>query len=437
MDRVVNMKSDFKINGHQSLMIGILGLGYVGLPLAVAFSKTRPVTGFDVSEKRVKELTVGIDSTGQFLTKELEELENLKVSCDSADLSELNCFIVTVPTPVDKNNVPNLDSLETATNLIAKYLKKGDLVIYESTVFPGATEEVCVPILEKVSGLEYNADFFCGYSPERLSPGDHGNDISKIVKVTSGSTDHVGKIVDALYDSIISAGTYLASSIKIAEAAKILENTQRDVNIALMNEAAILFDRLGIDTKDVLDAANTKWNFLPFFPGMVGGHCISVDPFYLIHKASQVGSPLDLVANARRINDDISNYITQKFSTIAAERELNVVGSKVLILGLTFKENCPDIRNSKVIDVYNNLVDLGCSVSVSDPKVDKDEVYSKLGIQLIAEPTIRSFEAVFLMVPHEFYRNLGPSGCTKFLLPEGIFFDIKSCFDKEYSDFRL
>ncbi len=411
--------------------IAVIGLGYVGLPLAHAFSLKYEVVGFDIAQWRIDELKKGIDRTLELSTKQVNEAIANKMSFTNSleEIRDCNIYIVTVPTPIDKHKKPDLTPLIKASESIGSVLKKDDIVIYESTVYPGATEEDCVPVLERVSGLKYNQDFFCGYSPERINPGDKEHTVTKILKVTSGSTPEIGKKVDALYSSIITAGTHLAPTIKVAEAAKVIENSQRDINIAFVNELSMIFNRLDINTNDVLAAAGTKWNFLPFKPGLVGGHCIGVDPYYLTHKAQEVGYNPEIILAGRRLNDNMGIYVANQMIKLMIKRGQTVVDSKILILGITFKENCPDIRNSRVIDVIRELQDFGCDVEVSDYWADKEEVQREYNIELKDNPDINSYHAVVLAVSHDDYRTIDFSN------EEQILFDIKSITDK--ADGRL
>jgi len=405
--------------------IAIIGLGYVGLPLAHAFSKKYEVVGFDVSKERINELNNGIDKTLELNKIQIQEAlkNNIKFTTLLESIAKCNIYIVTVPTPIDKYKKPDLTALFKASESIGSVLKKDDIVIYESTVYPGATEEDCVPILEKISGLKYNKEFFCGYSPERINPGDKEHTVTKILKVTSGSTPEIGEKVDALYASIITAGTYLAPNIKTAEAAKVIENSQRDINIAFMNELSIIFNLLDIDTKNVLEAAATKWNFLPFTPGLVGGHCIGVDPYYLTHKAQEVGYNPEIILAGRRLNDNMGIYVANQVIKLMIKKDKTIKGSKVLILGLTFKENCPDIRNSRVIDVIRELEEFGCIIDVSDYWADKDEVQKVYGLTLIKDIDYTQYDAVVLAVAHERYKKL------KIETDNQIVFDIKSVLE--------
>jgi len=412
--------------------IAVIGLGYVGLPLAHAFSEKYKVVGFDIAQWRIDELRAGIDRTLELSESQVKEAiaNNMEFSNVLEDIADCNIYIVTVPTPIDKHKKPDLTPLYKASESIGKVLKKDDIVIYESTVYPGATEEDCVPILEKVSGLEFNKDFFCGYSPERINPGDKEHTVTKILKVTAGSTPEIGKKVDALYSSIITAGTHLAPSIKVAEAAKVIENSQRDINIAFVNELSMIFNRLDIDTNAVLEAAGTKWNFLPFKPGLVGGHCIGVDPYYLTHKAQEVGYNPEIILAGRRLNDNMGIYVANQVIKLMIKKGQKIEGSKVLVLGITFKENCPDIRNSRVIDVIQELQDFGCNVEVSDYWADKEEVQKEYQLDLKANVDVDSYDAVILAVAHDDYRSLEIKTSDN-----RVVFDIKSML--ESSDGRL
>ncbi|CAA6820395.1 MAG: UDP-glucose dehydrogenase (EC [uncultured Sulfurovum sp.] len=388
--------------------IAVIGLGYVGLPLAHAFSEKYEVVGFDIAQWRIDELRSGIDRTLELSTEQVNEAiaNNMEFTNVLKDIADCNIYIVTVPTPIDKHKKPDLTPLLKASESIGTVLKKDDIVIYESTVYPGATEEDCVPILEQVSGLKFNKDFFCGYSPERINPGDKEHTVTKILKVTAGSTPEIGKKVDELYASIITAGTHLAPTIKVAEAAKVIENSQRDINIAFVNELSMIFNRLDIDTNAVLEAAGTKWNFLPFKPGLVGGHCIGVDPYYLTHKAQEVGYNPEIILAGRRLNDNMGIYVANQVIKLMIKKGQKIEGSKVLILGITFKENCPDIRNSRVIDVIRELQDFGCDVDVSDYWADEEEVKREYNLNLVDKVNTTSYDAVVLAVAHDKYKKL-------------------------------
>ena len=413
------------------MKIAIIGLGYVGLPLAHAFSFKYEVVGFDVAQRRIDELKGGTDRTLELSDKQVKEAiaNSMQFTNDLNGIADCNIYIVTVPTPIDKNKRPDLSPLIKASESVGSVLKKGDIVIYESTVYPGATEEECVPILEQFSNLKFNQDFFCGYSPERINPGDKEHTVTKILKVTAGSTLEIGKKVDNLYASIITAGTHLAPTIKVAEAAKVIENSQRDINIAFINELAIIFNKLDIDTNAVLDAAATKWNFLPFKPGLVGGHCIGVDPYYLTHKAQQVGHNPEIILAGRRINDNMGIYVANQVVKLMIKKGHKVDDAKVLVLGITFKENCPDIRNSKVIDVIQELKEFGCNVDISDYWADKDEVKHEYNLELTNKADYQDYNAIILAVAHDQYKTI------KIHNDNQVVFDIKSIL--EYSDGRL
>jgi UDP-N-acetyl-D-galactosamine dehydrogenase len=409
-------------------IIAIIGLGYVGLPLAHAFSSKYKVIGFDIAKWRIDELSKGIDRTLELTSEQLQEAisNGMEFTAKLEDIKNCNIYIVTVPTPIDKHKKPNLTPLIKASETVGKVLKQNDIVIYESTVYPGATEEDCVPILEKFSGLKFNIDFFCGYSPERINPGDKEHTVTKILKVTSGSTPEIGKKIDNLYGSVITAGTHLAPSIKVAEAAKVIENSQRDINIAFVNELAMIFGKLGIDTDEVLKAAGTKWNFLNFKPGLVGGHCIGVDPYYLTHKAQEVGYNPEIILAGRRLNDNMGIYVANQVIKLMIKKGKKIDGANVLVLGITFKENCPDIRNSRVIDVIRELEDFGCNVDVSDYWANRDEVKKEYNIELKKdiEVDILSYDAVILAVAHNDYRDLDLK------VSDQVVFDIKSVLNR-------
>jgi UDP-N-acetyl-D-glucosamine/UDP-N-acetyl-D-galactosamine dehydrogenase len=411
--------------------ICIIGLGYVGLPLAHAFSSKYQVVGLDIYQTRIDELNKAYDRTLELDKSQLQEaLDNgIKFTCNMEDIKDCNIYIVTVPTPIDKNKRPDLTPLIKASETIGKVLKKDDIVIYESTVYPGATEEECVPVLEKFSSMKYNTDFFCGYSPERINPGDKEHTVTKILKVTAGSTPEIGKKVDDLYASIITAGTHLAPTIKVAEAAKVIENSQRDINIAFVNELAIIFNKLDIDTNAVLEAAGTKWNFLPFKPGLVGGHCIGVDPYYLTHKAQQVGYNPEIILAGRRLNDNMGIYVANQVIKLMIKKGHKIEGSKVLVLGITFKENCPDIRNSRVIDVIEELQEFGCHITVSDYWADAEEVKREYNLSLKNDLNYDDYDAVILAVAHDKFKSIKLDNNNQ------IVYDIKSILDK--SDGRL
>jgi UDP-N-acetyl-D-galactosamine dehydrogenase len=418
--------------------LAIIGLGYVGLPLAVEFGKKRPVIGFDINPKRVAELASGEDHTLECSHGELNEAKHLRYTSTAADLQQAQVFIVTVPTPVDQANRPDMRPLVGASETVGKSLKKGDVVIYESTVYPGATEEVCVPVLERASGLKFNTDFFCGYSPERINPGDKEHRLPAIRKITSGSTPAVADGVNALYAQIITAGTHKASSIRVAEAAKVIENTQRDVNIALMNELSLIFHRLGIDTMEVLQAAGTKWNFLPFRPGLVGGHCIGVDPYYLTHKAQEVGYHPEVILAGRRINDNMSRHVADETVKLMLRKGLPVLGSKVLVLGLTFKENCPDVRNTKVVDIIHTLERYNTRVDIYDPWINIADAEHEYGLHCLADvPGLGEYAAIVLAVGHRQFVELGERGIKAFGQPGAVLFDVKSILPRGAADGRL
>jgi UDP-N-acetyl-D-galactosamine dehydrogenase len=419
------------------IKIGVLGLGYVGLPLAVALSAAYDTLGFDINERRVAELRDGKDRTREVDPRMLSEQTRLTFSCDAADLAHCNVFIITVPTPIDAYKRPDLGALLAASRTVASALKRSDVVIYESTVYPGATEDDCVPILEQVSGLTFNGDFFVGYSPERANPGDRDHGLSNIVKVTAGSTPQAARFVDALYAAIIPAGTHLASSIRVAEAAKVIENTQRDLNIALVNELSLIFHRMGLDTLEILEAAGTKWNFLNFRPGLVGGHCIGVDPYYLTHKAESVGYLPQVILAGRRINDGMGAHVANQLVKAMVKRRIHVAGSRILILGLAFKENCPDIRNSRVIDVVNELGGFDADVDVYDPWVNTDEAEHEYGLRPLDRPSSGTYDAVVVAVAHDTFRDMGVDAIRALCKPDHVIHDIKGILAKEHADLRL
>jgi UDP-N-acetyl-D-galactosamine dehydrogenase len=419
-------------------IIAVIGLGYVGLPLAIEFGKQRSVIGFDTNRERVEELNAGNDRTLECSQEELDRAKFLKITSNSFDLNKANIFIVTVPTPVDRANRPDMQSLIKASELVGAVVKKGDVVIYESTVFPGATEEVCVPVLEKFSRLKFNKDFYCGYSPERINPGDKLHRLTNIKKVTSGSTPETAEVVDQLYKQIITAGTHKASSIKVAEAAKVIENTQRDVNIALMNELSLIFHKLEIDTLEVLQAAETKWNFLPFRPGLVGGHCIGVDPYYLTHKAQEVGYHSEVILAGRRINDSMASHVADETVKLMLRKGIQVLGSKVLVLGLTFKENCPDLRNTKVVDIVAALRAYNAAVDVYDPWIDVIEAEHEYGLICLNDiPEKGKYAAIILAVAHSQFTSWGELGIKALGLAGAVVFDVKSVLPKGAADGRL
>ena len=421
----------------KNIRIGIVGLGYVGLPLAVEFGKKYPTVGFDIHEGRVAALKGGKDSTLECSSEELAEATHLTYTSDVDDIADCNFYVVTVPTPIGDSNRPLLTPLRAASNTLGKVLKPGDIVVYESTVYPGATEEFCVPLLEAESGMTMNEDFFIGYSPERINPGDKQHRLPSILKVTSGSTPEAADFVDDVYSSIITAGTHKASSIKVAEAAKVIENTQRDVNIALINELAMIFQRVGIDTEEVLVAAGTKWNFLPFRPGLVGGHCIGVDPYYLTYKAQQLGYHPQMILAGRRINDNMSLYVASQVVKKMLTKEIQPSGARVLVLGLTFKENCPDLRNTKVVDIVSELASYGMHIDVHDPWVDAAEARNEYGLDLIDTPDQGAYDAVIIAVAHDEFRALGVDGIHAFCKDPSVLYDIKYVLPAEAVDDRL
>ncbi|WP_180011071.1 Vi polysaccharide biosynthesis UDP-N-acetylglucosamine C-6 dehydrogenase TviB [Acinetobacter sp. YH16055] len=419
------------------LKIAIIGLGYVGLPLAVEFGKKVPVVGFDIHQKRIDELRSGRDHTLEVSPEELAQSAQLRYSANLEDLKDCNFFIVTVPTPIDEYKQPDLTPLVKASESIAKVLKKGDVVVYESTVYPGATEEVCIPVLEKNSGLIFNQDFYAGYSPERINPGDKLHRVTNILKITSGSTPEVADYVDEVYNLIIEAGTHKAASIKVAEAAKVIENTQRDVNIALINELALIFNKMGIDTEAVLQAAGTKWNFLPFRPGLVGGHCIGVDPYYLTHKAQAIGYNPEIILAGRRLNDGMGAYVVTQLVKAMLKKRIQVEDAKVLILGLSFKENCPDIRNTRIIDIVKELQEYHVNVDVYDPWVDAAEAVHEYGIQPVQMPAQGEYDAVILAVAHEQFKDMGVDAIRALGKADHVLYDLKYVLSQAESDLRL
>ncbi len=423
----------------ENIKLAVIGLGYVGLPLAVEFGKKRPVVGFDVDQKRITELESGVDHTLEVTTEELKAADQLSFTNDLINLMGSNCFIVTVPTPIDKHKNPDLTPLIKASETVGGVLKKGDIVIYESTVYPGCTEEVCIPILEKYSGLKFNQDFFAGYSPERINPGDKEHRVSTIKKVTSGSTPEVANLVDALYNQVVIVGTHKAPSIKVAEAAKVIENTQRDLNIALINELAIIFNKLGIDTEAVLQAAGSKWNFLPFRPGLVGGHCIGVDPYYLTHKAEAIGYHPQIILAGRRLNDSMGGYVVAQLVKAMTKKRIHVDGAKVLVMGLAFKENCPDLRNTRVIDIIDELEEYNCEVDIYDPWVDVQEAQHEYGVTPIAQSALapKTFDAIVLAVGHSEFKAMGAEKIRALGKDLHVLYDIKYLLDSTASDLRL
>lgn len=425
----------FELKGRQDLKIGVVGLGYVGLPLAVEFGKKYPTVGFDINEGRISQLNGGFDVTLETEAKDILSSTNLSFTSVSEDLKSCNVFIVTVPTPIDEFNKPDLSYLVKASTLVGELLKVGDTVIYESTVYPGCTEEDCVPVLEKVSKLKYNDDFFCGYSPERINPGDKERTLTKICKITSGSTPEVAEFVNSLYASIITGGTYKAPSIKVAEAAKAIENAQRDINISFVNELALIFDRMGLDTNDVLEAAGTKWNFLNFKPGLVGGHCIGVDPYYLVYKAQSLGYTPQVISSGRLVNDAMGGFVAKKILKKFISNGLKLQSCKVLILGITFKENCPDIRNTKVVDIYHELRDFGLEVEVYDPWATPKDVEHEYGISLTPTLAVEGYDGIIVAVAHKQFLELDLNDLKKDR--HSVIFDLKSIFNRKLVDMRL
>lgn len=421
----------------ENTKIAVVGLGYVGLPLAVEFGKHREVLGFDINQKRVDELIRGHDFTLEVDDETLKTATLLRYSCDIKDLQDANVYIVTVPTPIDESNAPDMGPLRKASAMLATVIKPGDVVIYESTVYPGATEEVCIPIIEKGSGLKFNTDFFAGYSPERINPGDKVNTLTKIKKITSGSTPEIADYVDALYGSIIIAGTHKAGSIKVAEAAKVIENTQRDLNIAIINEFAKIFNILGIDTQEVLDAAGTKWNFLPFKPGLVGGHCISVDPYYLTYKAKEVGYQPEVILAGRRINDGMGQYTATQLVKAVSKKKIHIDEARVLVLGFTFKGDCPDVRNTKIIDMVKELESFNMHVDVHDPWADPEEVEHEYGLKLETELLEGVYDAIVLAVDHSDFKNWGEKKIRALGKEKHVLYDVKHVLAKHESDLRL
>ncbi|MDP4536354.1 Vi polysaccharide biosynthesis UDP-N-acetylglucosamine C-6 dehydrogenase TviB [Alkalimonas collagenimarina] len=428
------MDSEFLLS---DVKIAIIGLGYVGLPLAVEFGKKYPTMGFDIQPNRIKALQQGIDHTLEVDKDELAAASLLRFSSDAADLQAANFYIVTVPTPIDQHRQPDLTPLIKASETLGRVIKRGDIVVYESTVYPGATEEDCIPVIERISGLRFNQDFFAGYSPERINPGDKEHRVTSIKKVTSGSTPEIAEFVDQVYASIITAGTYKASSIKVAEAAKVIENTQRDLNIALVNELAVIFSKLNIDTEEVLLAAGTKWNFLPFRPGLVGGHCIGVDPYYLTHKAQSIGYHPEVILAGRRINDGMPKFVVSSLVKTMLKKRIQVQGARVLVLGLTFKENCPDIRNTKVIDVVRELEDYGMLPDVFDPWVAADEAKREYGIELCSELQPTTYDAVILAVAHQIFKDYGTEKIVGFAKENHVVYDLKYMLDPAQVELRF
>ena len=419
------------INSNKNIKLAVIGLGYVGLPLALAFAKKKEVIGYDISKKRIKELKTGHDFNLEFTKKELKSSKKLKFTCNQNDLQFVNCFIISVPTPIDKFKNPDLRPLIQASKMVGGFVKKGDLIIYESTVYPGCTEEKCIPLLEAVSGLKFNKDFFCGYSPERINPGDKIHTISNIKKITSGSTPQIANLVDNLYSEIIIAGTHKASSIKVAEAAKIIENTQRDLNIALINELYILFSKLNIDTKSVLDAAESKWNFLSFKPGLVGGHCIGVDPYYLTHKAKSINYKTKTILAGRKINDNMGNFIASELIDKMKEKKIKIKGSKILIMGLTFKENCADIRNSGVYNLITNLKRFNCKLDLYDPWANRMEIKNTYNVFPLSKPSENTYDSILIAVAHKKFKKMGIKLIKNLCKKNHVIFDFKYLFPKE------
>ena len=424
------------VNLHNA-RVGVVGLGYVGLPLAVEFGKHYPTIGFDINAARVAELRAGRDSSLEVEPDDLRGATRLRYTTSAAGLADCNLYIVTVPTPIDAHKSPDLRPLQSASRMLGGVIRAGEVVIYESTVYPGATEEVCVPLIEEVSGLKYNQDFYVGYSPERINPGDKEHRLTTIKKITSGSTRQTAALVDSLYRSIITAGTHLASSIRVAEAAKVIENTQRDVNIALINELALIFHRLGLDTQEVLEAAGSKWNFLPFRPGLVGGHCIGVDPYYLTHKAQAIGYHPEIILAGRRLNDSMGAYVVKQVIKLMTRRGCLSSAARVLILGLTFKENCPDLRNTRVVDIIAEFKEYGVTCDVHDPWVNPAEARHEYGIEVIGEPPTASYDAIILAVAHRQFGDLGVAQIRRFGKPGAVLYDVKQLFPKEQVDGRL
>jgi len=420
-----------------NIRIAIIGLGYVGLPLAIEFGKKFETVGFDINESRIKELMSGNDATMEVSREQLTGSKSLSFSADATDIENCNIFIITVPTPIDEHKNPDLTPLVGASGTVGRVLKNEDIVIYESTVYPGATEEVCVPILEQQSGLVFNQDFYCGYSPERINPGDKEHSVTTIKKVTSGSTPKIAVKVDELYQTIITAGTYKAESIKVAEAAKVIENTQRDINIALINELAMIFNKLDIDTEAVLKAAGTKWNFLPFRPGLVGGHCIGIDPYYLTHKAIEVGYHPEIILAGRRLNDNMGSYVVGQISKLMIKKRIHIVDANVLIMGLTFKENCPDLRNSKIIDLIEGFRDFNCNIDVYDPWADKSEALREYGVELIGAPFAEKYDAIVLAVNHDQFKDLTLDQLKSYGKENHVLYDIKYLLSPDQVDGRL
>ena len=422
---------------HSDLTLGIIGLGYVGLPLAVEFGHKRSVIGFDTNQKRINELKSGQDSTNEITSEELAAVKHLTFSTRIQDLENCNCYIVTVPTPIDEHQRPDLTPLISASETVGKVLKKCDLVIFESTVYPGATEEDCVPVLEKFSGLKFNQDFYCGYSPERINPGDNEHRLTKIKKITSGSTPEITDLVDSLYGDIITAGTFKASCIKVAEAAKVIENTQRDLNIALINELAIIFNKMEIDTEEVLKAAASKWNFLPMVPGLVGGHCLGVDPYYLTYKAESIGHNPEIILAGRRLNNSMAGYVVAQLKEQMKKRSIQIQGARILVMGLTFKENCPDLRNTQIVNIITELGDNNCDVDVYDPWANIEDAKSWFNIALIQKLKPDTYDSVILATRHHQFEDMGASFIRSLCRPTHIIYDLKYTLKADESDLRL
>ncbi len=430
-------QKEAKLPSIDGIRIAVIGLGYVGLPLAVEFGRRRSVTGYDIDVRRIEALRRGEDNTLETEPSELAAATHLRFSSDPSALAECNVYIVTVPTPIDAHRRPDLTPLMKASETVGRVLRRGDIVIYESTVYPGATEEDCVPVLEQLSGLTYNRDFYCGYSPERINPGDKQHRLPFIRKVTSGSTPKAALLVDALYASIIEAGTFRAESIRVAEAAKVIENTQRDLNIALINELAIIFNRMGIDTQAVLEAAGTKWNFLPFRPGLVGGHCIGVDPYYLTHKAEQIGYHPEIILAGRRLNDGMGSYVAQQLVKAMLKKRIQVDGARALVLGLAFKENCPDLRNSRVVDVIDELKSFGINVDVYDPWVDQNKAWHEYGLAMVSTMPSDAYDAAIVAVAHDEFRDSGAALIARCTKGKNVVYDLKSVLPRTAKAIRL
>lgn len=421
----------------KDIKLAIIGLGYVGLPLAVEFGRKRDVVGFDINQERISNLEAGYDETLETTHQELQAANRLTFTTRAEELGDCNCYIVTVPTPIDKYNQPDLAPLIRASETVGRALKKGDLVIYESTVYPGATEEDCVPVLERFSKLKFNQDFYCGYSPERINPGDKEHRVTTIKKITAGSTPEIADLVDALYNEIVVVGTHRAESIRVAEAAKVIENTQRDLNIALVNELALIFNRMGIDTEAVLKAAGSKWNFLPFRPGLVGGHCIGVDPYYLTHKAQAIGYHPEIILAGRRLNDSMGEYVVAQLVKAMMKRRLHVDGANILVMGLAFKENCPDIRNTRVVDIVRELNEYNCNVAIYDPWVSENEAQREYGLKVLAKPEQGVYDAIVLAVAHNQFAEMGSAAIRSLGKPHCVLYDLKYALLPDETDLRL